>query len=105
MANNYENGDGISCYVGHRTQNVFAFADTRTFATVFIKSYPTFEEIHRVKDEHSKGYISLAFSDSSSCLVTLADLPNFSLTVWNWRIGEKIASQEGGILMRNQSLK
>ncbi|XP_044262211.1 cilia- and flagella-associated protein 43 [Tribolium madens] len=103
-ANNAKVGDGIQCFNGHRTSPVFAFAEKKTNPTLFIKSYPNFDEIHQFKDGAARGYIAVAFSETS-LLITLGDLPDFNITAWNWRRHEKIASQNGTILMQNQALR
>jgi hypothetical protein len=103
-ANNARTGDGIQCFVGHRTQSIFAFAEKRTNPTVFVKTYPNFEEISSLKDNAPRGYVNIVFSETS-LMVTLGDLPDFTLTVWNWRKNEKIASQDTNIRLCDQLLK
>ncbi|RZB40349.1 hypothetical protein BDFB_006651, partial [Asbolus verrucosus] len=103
-ANNQKVGDGIQCFTGHKTQNVFAFAEKRTNPTVFVMTYPNFEEIHLFKDCEPRGYVSMVFTDTS-LLLAVGDLPDFNLVVWNWRRGEKLATKNTSIWVQDQLLK
>lgn len=50
------------------------------------------------------GYVALEFADSS-LLLSLDDLPNFEITIWNWRNSEKVTTINTNILTENQLLK
>lgn len=103
-ANNAKSGDGVATIAGHRTLNIFAFAEKRTNPSIFIKTYPNFEELFVLKDGDSRGYLQIAFSESS-LFVTIGDLPGFIVTIWNWRLGVKIASKPGSILEEQQAIR
>lgn len=59
---------------------------------------------HFHTDDSSNSYIHITFSETSY-LVTLGDLPNYLITVWNWAKNEKIASTRSSILAQQQQLK
>lgn len=50
------------------------------------------------------GYTSLMFADAS-LLISLEDLPQYALTVWNWRSNEKLTTIYTDIQTDQQLLK
>lgn len=50
------------------------------------------------------GYIMMAFTETA-LLITMEDAPNFEMTIWNWRNGEKITTIASEIKTIHQSLK
>ncbi|GLG92433.1 Wd repeat-containing protein c10orf79, partial [Gryllus bimaculatus] len=50
------------------------------------------------------GYLSIAFSEKE-LLVSLGTYPDFLITIWNWRNGEKLVTQESVLREENQMLK
>lgn len=42
-----ENGDGIKCFRGHPTLNIFAYAENCHEANIYVKTYPDFQLINK----------------------------------------------------------
>ena len=56
-------------------------------------SYPSLTRIckcDREKGHHLVAYLATVFA--GDYLISLSSIPDFKLTVWSWRTGEKIAS-------------
>lgn len=43
-----ENGDGIKCFRGHPTLNIFAYAENCHEAHIYVKTYPDFQLINKL---------------------------------------------------------
>lgn len=54
--------------------------------------------------ESFMGYTGLLFADAS-ILYSLEDIPSCTLTAWNWRTGEKVATINSDIQVACQLLK
>nr|CAH7727119.1 unnamed protein product [Callosobruchus chinensis] len=99
------NGDGVAVVTGHRSMYTFAYAENCNSPTVFVKAYPGCEIVCRFTDGVSEGYSSMTFSETS-LLIALGNLPNFSITIWNWRSQEKFADlPNSGIYVDSQILR
>ncbi|KAL3280262.1 hypothetical protein HHI36_017757 [Cryptolaemus montrouzieri] len=103
-ASNARCGDGIKYYIGHKSLNFFAFAENCGNPNIFVMSYPNFDIISILEGGSKEGYIALDFSESS-ILLSLGSLPYFTVTVWNWRRGEKLGSSRSHIYRQNQVIK
>lgn len=60
--------------------------------------------IHFLSGDSLVGYLMMTFTETS-LLITMGDVPNFELTIWNWRSGEKISAIQTEIRTVYQSLK
>ncbi|VEN41838.1 unnamed protein product [Callosobruchus maculatus] len=99
------NGDGVAVVTGHRTMYTFAYAENCISPIVFVKAYPGCETVCQFTDGVSEGYSSMTFSETS-LLIALGNLPNFSITIWNWRSQEKFADlPNSGIYVDSQILR
>lgn len=122
-ANNKKMGDGIQCVAGHKSFSVFAFAEKCLSPRIFILMYPDFNSVATIPgkcfvlrssrlnikkkmfaDGQKFGYQHLAFTESEY-IVSLSNLPDFNMIVWNWRTGEKIQSIQTGVLKNDQLIK
>lgn len=43
-----ENGDGLKCFRGHPTLNIFAYAENCHEAHIYVKTYPDFQLINKL---------------------------------------------------------
>ncbi|XP_057663205.1 cilia- and flagella-associated protein 43 [Diorhabda carinulata] len=98
------NGDGINEVRGHKTHYVFAYAENCNNARIFVKNYPNFETIQIFREPASEGYISITFAETS-LLITLGELPKFTITVWNWRTNRKLAELDTDMHTRDQRIR
>jgi hypothetical protein len=57
-----------------------------------------------IPDPTVTSYIAITFGEME-LLVTLSGAPNFKVTVWRWRTGEKLASAASGMDQAEQLLK
>lgn len=58
-----------------------------------------------ISDGPAEGYSALDFSETSY-LAALGDLPNFAITVWNWREREQIVDlPKSPLLLENQIVR
>lgn len=98
-----ENGDGIKCFRGHPTLNIFAYAENCHEAHIYVKTYPDFQLINKLPGG-IEGYKNLEFSDGS-LLFALSELPTYKLTAWNWKAAEKMVESPGKLICANQQLR
>ncbi|KAK9882218.1 hypothetical protein WA026_019732 [Henosepilachna vigintioctopunctata] len=103
-ANNSQCGDGIRFYCGHKSLNFFAFAENCGNPSIFVMNYPSFDTIAVLEGGSKEGYVGLGFSETS-LLISLGTLPYFTITVWNWRKGEKLGSSRSHIYRQNQEIR
>lgn len=71
--------------------NIFAYAETGMSPNILVYSYPEFEKCATLKGGAKLAYRSLAFSYSDH-LAGLSGLPEFELTVWDWKAETKLCS-------------
>lgn len=59
-------------------------------------TYPDLERLCTCAKQTSYAYLATAFANDY--LVTIGSLPDFQLSLWSWRSGEKLVSVESSIL-------
>ncbi|XP_074642124.1 cilia- and flagella-associated protein 43-like isoform X2 [Tubulanus polymorphus] len=84
-------GDGLGPLAVHKSNKVFAFAETCLQPRIFIFSYPLFDPIAEMKDAAKLEVSHLSFS-SSDYLCSVSGLPEFQLTLWKYADGIKLTS-------------
>ncbi|KAJ8921824.1 hypothetical protein NQ315_008456 [Exocentrus adspersus] len=98
------NGDGVGVVTAHRSLYIFCYAENCRHPTFYIKNYPNFNTILKIPNGPSEGYSALAFSETS-LLVTVGNLPEFILMMYNWRKGEKIGELRSNLKLEGQVVK
>ncbi|XP_076766960.1 cilia- and flagella-associated protein 43-like [Xylocopa sonorina] len=87
---NQDTGDGARCLSSHASYPVFAFAERTIYSRILVYSYPSMTRIAECAGGCPSGYIATAFT-AGDHLVSVGSYAQFSMIVWNWRTGEKIA--------------
>ncbi|KAJ8982465.1 hypothetical protein NQ317_000423 [Molorchus minor] len=99
------NGDGVRIVRGHRSLYTFAYAENGGDAAIYVKNYPGFEAIAKFTlDGPPEGYSNMSFSESS-ILVTVGDIPDFTISVYNWRTNEKLGEFKNKLTLENQIVR
>ncbi|XP_076260442.1 cilia- and flagella-associated protein 43 [Rhynchophorus ferrugineus] len=104
MSNNHwKDGDGIKCVTGHCNLFIFAYAELCQEPFIFVRSYPEFHVVAKLSGP-KEGVKCLEFSETS-LLFSLGDMPNYTVTAWNWRTLEKFAESKNELIYDNQIVK
>uniref|UniRef100_A0A1B6DY27 Cilia- and flagella-associated protein 43 n=1 Tax=Clastoptera arizonana TaxID=38151 RepID=A0A1B6DY27_9HEMI len=105
MANSYDTGEGVQCFVGYQSAYMFAFAEMTPSPRIFLVTYPSFEHISVFQDEENiYSYLAMSFAEME-CLVCLTGIPTFEIVVWSWRTGQKLASQPSNLFSTDQLIR
>lgn len=72
---------------------LFAFADYEDPPVIHLYEYPSFNELKQFTDAAEFEYSALEFSATDE-LLALSSAPDYLLTVWNWRTGQRLAQCE-----------
>ncbi|XP_026674066.1 uncharacterized protein LOC113465032 [Ceratina calcarata] len=90
-----ERGDGVSCLAGLTLAPIFSVVERRSNPRVSVFAYPTMRRISRcAESEKAIGYLCCAFA-GTEYLVGQATFPDFQLTLWRWRTGERLTTIAG----------
>lgn len=89
-------GEGACCISGHPVLNVFAYSEKSAKPRIFICSYPSMDKNTECLKGCQLSYLATAFA-ADNHLLSLSSFPDFLLTVWNWRTGEKLISARSSI--------
>ena len=73
--------------------HLFAFADYQNPPVIHLREYPSLNEIQQFTNGAEFEYTALEFSTTDE-LLALSSAPDYLLTVWNWRTGNKLAQCE-----------
>ncbi|XP_044001408.1 cilia- and flagella-associated protein 43-like [Aphidius gifuensis] len=84
-------GDGACCLSGNPLLKIFALSEKLPNPKILIYNYPNLNKISECFNHDDNGYNSIEFT-STEYLLTLGKEPNFLLTIWSWRNGEKLKS-------------
>uniref|UniRef100_A0A1Q3G5D0 Cilia- and flagella-associated protein 43 n=1 Tax=Culex tarsalis TaxID=7177 RepID=A0A1Q3G5D0_CULTA len=97
-------GEGVSCLNGHKSFNIYAFAESCPRPRIFIVAYPENSVLFVLEgDEKTLSYISLCFSESEY-LVALTGLPDYCIEVYVWRSKELLIRRKTEIQTEKQSI-
>lgn len=81
--------DGACCASGNPWIKIFAYSEKSCEPKILIYSYPSMKKISECIGCDDNGYLAIVFTPSEF-LLSLGKEPNFSLTIWSWRSGEKL---------------
>jgi WD40 repeat protein len=73
--------------------HLFAFTDYQDPPIIYLREYPSFNEIKQFTNGAEFEYSALEFSTTDE-LLSLSTAPDYLLTIWNWRTGMKLAQCE-----------
>jgi len=73
--------------------HLFAFADYQDPPIIHLREYPSLNEIKQFSNGAEFEYSALEFSTTDE-LLSLSTSPDYLLTIWNWRTGNKLAQYE-----------
>ncbi|KAG7197932.1 hypothetical protein KM043_016169 [Ampulex compressa] len=91
-----ENGDGAQCISGHATRSVFAYCEKIHNPRILVYAYPSMIKISECCRGCANGYLATAFTHHEH-LVSMGFYPNFPMTIWSWKTGEKIIAVKTAI--------
>ncbi|EDS39049.1 conserved hypothetical protein [Culex quinquefasciatus] len=97
-------GEGVSCLNGHKSFNIYAFAESCPQPRIFIVAYPDNSVLFVLEgDDKTLSYISLCFSESEY-LVALTGLPDYCIEVYVWRNKELLIRRKTEMQTEKQSI-
>eukprot|EP01137_Pigoraptor_chileana_P033020 Opistho-2@23313 len=77
-------GTGIGPIAANRPLKVFAYAERQLKPRIYVFRYPELIRLKCLQDGTELEYTDLAFSRDGTLLASLGDLPDYTLTVWDW---------------------
>nr|ANQ46499.1 ionotropic receptor 7 [Phyllotreta striolata] len=87
------NGDGIGAVRGHKVLNVFAYSENCAYPRVFVKTYPSFEDIFEIEgNETPESYSYITFTDT--LIIMLGSYPKFTISVRDWVTQQKLCTMD-----------
>ncbi|XP_061656412.1 cilia- and flagella-associated protein 44-like [Syngnathoides biaculeatus] len=92
-------GSGIGSIGVHPSQEYFIVGEKGNKPILIVYEYPSLKAYRILKDGAQRGFSSVNFNSDGSLLASLGCIPDYMLTVWNWRQEEvllrcKAISQE-----------
>ncbi|OAD51937.1 WD repeat-containing protein 96 [Eufriesea mexicana] len=90
-----ERGDGACRVAGHSVAPIFSVVERKANPWISVLAYPTMRRISRcAESRRANGYSCCAFV-GTEYLLGQATFPDFCLTVWHWRTGERLTVVNG----------
>ncbi|XP_057306385.1 cilia- and flagella-associated protein 43-like [Hydractinia symbiolongicarpus] len=85
-------GDGITALAVNQSYGYLAFADDGLHAQIYVYSTQNLNSaVATLKaDINSLGYVCLSFANNGSILVSCSNIPEVTLTIWNWATEENL---------------
>lgn len=87
------NKSSLVFQAGNADMRLIAFADYEDPPVIHLREYPSFNELKQFTDAAEFEYSALEFSTTDE-LLALSSAPDYILTVWNWRTGQRLAQYE-----------
>eukprot|EP00698_Gefionella_okellyi_P016980 TRINITY_DN491_c0_g1_i6.p1 TRINITY_DN491_c0_g1~~TRINITY_DN491_c0_g1_i6.p1 ORF type:complete len:1591 (-),score=495.77 TRINITY_DN491_c0_g1_i6:849-5621(-) len=81
-----------SAFTTSRRERVIAVAEDRLPPVICIYSYPDRQLVNTLQGGGKLSFQCLAFSRDGSRLVSVSTMPDFQVTIWDWRSGNILAS-------------
>ncbi|CAD1472325.1 unnamed protein product [Heterotrigona itama] len=86
-----ERGDGACCLAGLSVAPIFSVIERKANPRISVFAYPTIRRVSLCAgSRESNGYACCTFA-GTEYLLSHATFPDFSLIVWQWRTGERLA--------------
>ncbi|XP_078268914.1 cilia- and flagella-associated protein 43 isoform X2 [Rhinoraja longicauda] len=94
-----ENGS-IGAFTANSKSQVVAFAERRLKPSIYVYSFPDLSKTAVLAGGAELEYTLLDFSYMGSYFASFSSIPDFTLTIWNWKTGHNLCSES---LMRMQA--
>jgi len=78
-------GGGIGAFVVHPTEPLVVVGEKGNDPNLYIFHYPSWELAHVLRKGAEQGYSTLSFSPDGEMLASVAEGPDYILSVWDWR--------------------
>ncbi|XP_060697788.1 cilia- and flagella-associated protein 43 [Hemiscyllium ocellatum] len=87
-----ENGS-IGVFTTNSTKSIVAFAEQRLKPFINLYSFPELTKTSVLTDGAELDYVLLEFSYSGFYFASFSSLPEFNLTIWNWKANVRLCSE------------
>ncbi|XP_043568822.1 cilia- and flagella-associated protein 43 isoform X2 [Chiloscyllium plagiosum] len=87
-----ENGS-IGVFTTNSTKSIVAFAEQRLKPFINLYSFPELTKTSVLTDGAELDYMLLEFSYSGFYFASFSSLPEFNLTIWNWKANVRLCSE------------
>jgi len=77
--------NGIGSIAVLPDRKYFAVAERGQWPNIYVYSYPEIKLYRILRKNAEKSYSHIEFSNTGSYLASVANAPDFNLTVWDWR--------------------
>ncbi|XP_056617541.1 LOW QUALITY PROTEIN: cilia- and flagella-associated protein 43 [Triplophysa dalaica] len=77
-------GSGIGAFTACGHRRLLAFSDLKLNPSIFVYNYPDLELMCELKGTAKLGYTTLTLCDSGPYLACVSDIPDQTITLWNW---------------------
>ncbi|XP_050484629.1 uncharacterized protein LOC126870714 isoform X1 [Bombus huntii] len=90
-----ERGDGACCLAGLSVAPIFSVIERKANPRISVFAYPTMRRIGQCAgSQEANGYLCCVFA-GTEYLLGQATFPDFCLTVWQWKTGERLTKING----------
>ncbi|XP_069756502.1 cilia- and flagella-associated protein 43 isoform X2 [Narcine bancroftii] len=83
----------IGAFTANCTRGVVAFAQKKLKPSIYLYSFPEMTETAVLTDGAELEYTLLDFSYSGSYFASFSSIPDFRLTIWNWKTGVRLCGE------------
>ncbi|XP_015275585.1 PREDICTED: cilia- and flagella-associated protein 43 [Gekko japonicus] len=83
----------VGAFAVNGNQGIIAFSDQQLKPTIYVYTFLGLTKQAKLKGQASLDYSLLAFSHSGSYLASYSSIPEFSLSIWDWRKKILLCSQ------------
>ncbi|XP_032890082.1 cilia- and flagella-associated protein 43 isoform X2 [Amblyraja radiata] len=90
----------IGAFTANSNSKVVAFAEKRLKPSIYVYNFPELSKTAVLTDGAELEYTLLDFSYMGSCFASFSSIPDFTLTIWNWKTGHNLCSKS---MMRMQA--
>jgi len=77
--------NGIGSVAVHPDRNYFAVAERGDWPNIYVYSYPDIKLYRIMRRNAEKAYSHIEFSNTGGYLASVANAPDYNLTVWDWK--------------------
>ncbi|XP_072883182.1 cilia- and flagella-associated protein 43 isoform X1 [Hemitrygon akajei] len=83
----------IGAFTTNSNSEIVAFAEQKLKPSIYLYSFPELTKTAVLADGAELEYTLLDFCYSGSYFASFSSIPDFLLTIWNWRTGSRLCSE------------
>ncbi|XP_067909306.1 cilia- and flagella-associated protein 43 isoform X2 [Heterodontus francisci] len=83
----------IGAFTANSSREIVAFAEQRLKPSIYLYTFPELTKTAVLTDGAELEYTLLEFSYSGSYIASFSSIPEFSLTIWNWKTSIRLCSK------------